>query len=207
MKNFRLMTMALLFLTVNVFGQGSLEAVNLGLPSGTLWANMNVGASKPEGYGCYYAWGETEEKGVYNWSTYIHCDGSIETCHDLGSDIAGTKYDVAHVMWGGNWVMPTKAQQDELKNKCTYEWTMVSGVYGGKFTGPNGNSIFLPAAGGRWSGSFYNRGTVGGYWSSTQYPDGSYAAYYFGFSSGYLVWYHDDNYRYYGRSVRPVVRK
>ncbi len=207
MKNFMLMTMALLFLTVNVFGQGSLEAVNLGLPSGTLWANMNVGASKPEGYGCYYAWGETEEKDVYNWSTYIHCDGSIETCHDLGSDIAGTEYDVAHVMWGGNWVMPTKAQQDELKNKCTYEWTMVNGVYGGKFTGPNGNSIFLPAAGGRWSGSFYNRGTVGGYWSSTQYPDGSYAAYYFGFSSGYLVWYHDDNYRYYGRSVRPVVRK
>ena len=83
------------------------EAIDLGLPSGTKWASCNVGATKPEEYGGYYSWGETEEKETYDWSTYIHCDGSSSTCHDLGSDISGTEYDVAHVKWGGKWCMPT----------------------------------------------------------------------------------------------------
>ena len=82
--------------------------IDLGLPSGTKWACCNVGADTPEAYGGYYAWGETEEKSTYSWSNYIHCNGSRETVHDIGSDIAGTEYDVAHVKWGGSWVMPSR---------------------------------------------------------------------------------------------------
>lgn len=146
-------------------------AVDLGLPSGTLWADRNVGANSPEDYGGYYACGETEEKEVYDWSTYTHCDGSPETCHDIGSNIAGTQYDVAHVKWGGSWKMPTRDQMKELVKKCTSEWTTVNGVNGRKFTGPNGNSIFLPASGLRWAGEIYYVGTWGRYWSSTFYED------------------------------------
>ena len=86
------------------------HAIDLGLPSGTKWACCNVGTTTPEGYGGYYAWGETEEKEIYDWTTYIHCDGSMETCHDLGSDIAGSEYDVAHVQWGSNFA-PDKIYQ------------------------------------------------------------------------------------------------
>ena len=79
------------------------HAIDLGLPSGTKWACCNVGASTPEGYGNYYAWGETEPKSEYNLSTYIHCDGSQSTYHDIGSDIAGTGYDTATANWGAPW--------------------------------------------------------------------------------------------------------
>jgi len=93
--------------------------IDLGLSSGTKWACCNVGANKPEGNGDYYAWGETQTKSKYNWSTYTHCDGSEENCHNIGSDIAGTRYDVAHVKWGGSWVMPSRDQIKELKDNCT----------------------------------------------------------------------------------------
>lgn len=176
--------------------------IDLGLPSGTKWACCNVGASSPEDYGGYYAWGETEEKDKYNWSTYIHCDGSYDTCHDLGSDIAGTGYDVAHVKWGGDWKMPTKEQRNELRNNCTYEWTTMNGVKGGKFTSKiNGGSIFLPAAGNRWDSELYNAGDNGYYWSSTLFESNEDNAYYLYFSSNGVYW---SNYRYFGRSVRPV---
>ena len=177
--------------------------IDLGLPSGTKWACSNVGANKPEEYGGYYAWGETEEKSYYDWSTYIHCDGSSGTFHDLGSDISGTEYDVAHVKWGGKWCMPTTAEQRELLNNCTSEWTTLNGVNGRKFISKiNGNSIFLPAAGYRWLGGLYYAGE-GGYWSSTQSPDDSLADY-LGFDSGHAYWgsLHRDG----GPSVRPVVR-
>ena len=123
------------------------EYVDLGLPSGTLWATCNVGASKPEEFGGRYAWGETETKEKFNWSNYIHCDGTKETCHDIGSNISGTEYDVAFVKWGGPWQMPTSDQLKELKANCRYEWTTLNGVSGGKLTGPNGNSIFIPSTG------------------------------------------------------------
>ena len=84
--------------------------IDLGLPSGTKWACCNVGATKPEDYGGYYAWGETETKYDYSWVTYSHCDRSQSTCYNLGSSICGTKYDVAHVKWGGNCQMPTYDQ-------------------------------------------------------------------------------------------------
>ena len=179
--------------------------IDLGLPSGTKWACCNVGADKPETYGGYYAWGETEEKSDYSWGNYIHCDGSSGTCHRLGNDIAGTQYDVAHVKWGGSWVMPSKEQQDELKNNCTYNWTTENGVKGGKFTSKiNGNSIFLPAAGYRYDSGLYYVGSYGRYWSSTQYPSLVDFAYGLNFNSGSTDWYYTD--RYVGRSVRPVIR-
>ena len=182
-----------------------LEVVDLGLPSGTLWANINIGASSPEEYGNYYAWGETEEKEAYDWSTYIHCDGSSSTCHDLGSDISGTEYDVAHVKWGGNWCMPTLDDIQELLDNCTYEWMTLNGVNGTKFTSNvNGNSIFLPVAGYRWRGDLYDAGEYGHYWSSTQYPNSSSSADNLLLRSGGANW---SNYgRSVGRSVRPVFK-
>ena len=185
--------------------------IDLGLPSGTKWACCNVGADKPEAYGGYYAWGETEEKSTYNWSTYIHCDGSESTCHDLGSNIAGTQYDVAHYRWGGSWVMPSYDQNKELIENCTYEWTTLNGVNGGKFTSKkNGGTIFLPAAGYRWKDGLIYAGSNGYYWSSTQRPSNSYYAYnpYYayslGFYSGKADWYSYS--RYSGHTVRPVSR-
>ena len=178
--------------------------IDLGLPSGTKWACCNVGADAPESYGGYYAWGETTEKDVYDWNTYTYCDGSYNTCHDLGSDIAGTQYDVAHVQWGGSWVMPSKEQQDELRANCTYTWTTKNGINGGQFTGPNGGIIFLPAAGYRWSESLDNAGSSGDYWSSTQYPSDSSYAYNLDFYSGYVYWGLSN--RDYGFTVRPVSK-
>lgn len=134
------------------------HAINLGLPSGTLWACCNVGASMPEEYGGSYAWGETEEKSAYDWSTYIHYDISNYTCNDIGSDISGTDYDVAHVKWGGSWHMPSLEQIKELLNICTCQPTVMNGVNGELLTGFNGNIIFLPCAEGK-----------GYYWSSEQY--------------------------------------
>jgi hypothetical protein len=184
--------------------------IDLGLPSGTKWACCNVdddsSKQSPTNYGSYYAWGETKEHDdlVYNWSTYTHCDGSYSTCHDLGSDIAGTQYDVAHYRWGGSWVMPSKTQQQELLNNCTYEWTTVNGVNGGRFTSKtNGGSIFLPAAGARWD-DLYSAGSGSSYWSSTQDPSNSSRAYYLFFNSGNANW--SGYSRYYGFLVRPVSR-
>ena len=179
------------------------EAIDLDLPSGTKWASCNVGATKPEEYGGYYAWGETEEKDVYNEDTYKYCQNGEYV--NLGSDISGTKYDVAHVKWGGNWCMPTFDDIKELLDNCTYEWTTLNGVNGTKFTSKiNGNSIFLPAAGYRFRGPLDGAGEVGGYWSSTQNPDYSGNAYDLFFFSGNANW--SGSHRYFGRSVRPVVR-
>ena len=141
--------------------------IDLGLPSGTKWACCNVGTVIPEGYGSYFAWGETEVKQRYNWDTYSYCHGTPEKCWSIGTDIAGTQYDVAHIKWGGSWVMPSKEQQKELRDNCTYEWTTVNGVNGGKFTGKNGKSIFLPAAGHRFDSGTEYAGSSGHYWSSS----------------------------------------
>lgn len=188
------------------------HAIDLGLPSGTKWACCNVGASSPEGYGGYYAWGETSEKSVYNEETYLYLtgqdtdgDGWIDKNRDLidiGSDIAGSSYDVAHVRWGGSWIMPSHDRQMELMNNCAREWTTVNGVNGILVTGPSGGQIFLPAAGHRWRGGLRNAGSSGQYWSSTQHPgyiDHAYGLY---FSSWDCYW--DFSYRCSGWSVRAV---
>ena len=190
------------------------DAVNLGLS--VKWASWNVGAESPEDYGSYYAWGETEEKDDYSWSTYKWCDGSYDTqtkyCTDSDYGIVDNKTvldswdDVAHVKWGGGWRMPTLDEIKELCNKCSWAWTSVNGVNGQKVTGPNGNSIFLPAAGCRGGSGGYRRGSYGYYWSGTLNEDYGYYAYYLLFRSGGGYWdYWGD--RNDGYAVRPVTDK
>ena len=188
------------------------EYVDLGLPSGIKWATCNVGATKPEEFGGYYAWGETEEKSNYDWSTYKWCNGSYDsqtkycTDRDYGrvdnKTTLASKDDVAHVKWGGTWRMPTKAELDELRNNCTWTWTILNGVKGYKVTGPNGNRIFLPAAGYRDGAEANSRGCNGYYWSSSLDGNLSSLACYLYFGSGYCDWNYGS--RYYGPSVRPV---
>ena len=179
--------------------------IDLGLPSGTKWACCNVGASKPEDYGSYYAWGETKEKTTYNWSTYIHCEGSQGTCHNLGSGISETKYDVAHVTWGEPWVMPSCGQIKELMDNCTYMWTTFNGITGGKFTSKkNGNYVFLPSAGDRCDGKLIHSGSNGYYWSATQDLSNSSNAYDLIFDYDHVYWFYC--YRYYGHTIRLVSR-
>ena len=181
------------------------KAVDLGLPSGTKWASCNVGAYSPEEYGGHYAWGETDEKEVYEWSTYIHCNGSKETCYDLSSDISGTEYDVAHVKWGGKWRMPTLDEVKELFEHCTNQYSTYKGVKGRKFiSNINGNSIFLPAAGTRWGSGLYNAGNNGDYWSSSQDLSNMNYAYESFFIFNAAVWSPHD--RYEGLSIRPVTK-
>lgn len=178
--------------------------IDLGLPSGTKWACCNVdddhSRQSPTNYGSHYAWGEVKEKDYYDWSTYSHCDGSENTCHNLGSDIAGTQYDVAHVQWGGSWVMPSREQLLELTNNCKYIWITVNGVNGGLFTGPNGATIFLPMAGYRYEDDF-SRAQYGEIWSSTQSSNLNYVGY-LSLDLGDVSWGGD---RCSGCLVRPVV--
>ena len=173
------------------------EYVDLGLPSGLKWATCNIGASSPEDYGDYYAWGETETKDYYsadNCSTY-----NVQT-----NDISGNiKYDAARANWGGSWRMPTKTEMEELIDFCKWEWAQVDGVVGNKVIGVNGNSIFIPAAGCRVESWLADAGGYGCYWSST--PDESYIygahRLYFNDGDQGVSW--DD--RCEGRSVRPVT--
>ena len=183
--------------------------IDLGLPSGTKWSCCNVGADKPEDYGGYFSWGETEEKSNYSWGSYIHCDGTEQACHDIGSDIAGTIYDVAHVKWGNAWQMPTVDQHLELMRTCEKELTYYKGVWGCKYTGSNGNILFLPAAGSRNNYSVddansneVGMGTTANYWASSAYPEKGQYAYYMWFNNSTITW--AGGFRNDGYSVRPV---
>ncbi len=181
--------------------------IDLGLPSGTKWSCCNVGANIPESAGGYYAWGETETKSNYSYPTYSHCDGKIGTCHNLGSCISGTKYDVAHVKWGGNWQMPTKEQCQELLDNCSHKWTSVNGVRGQKFTSKKTNqSVFFPAVREYVGSSISTSASIACfYWSGTNDTSSSGGAFYFYFyDSGVNVW--GDSSRSRGRPVRPVAR-
>ena len=189
------------------------RAVDLGLS--VKWASCNVGATTPEEYGGYYAWGETEEKSDYSWSTYKYCNGGFNSMtkycksRDYGTVDNKTTLepedDVATVKWGGTWRMPTRAEQQELINNCTCTWTTLNGVNGYRVTGPNGNSIFLPAAGYRRDTEVRNQGSSGYYWSSSLGSNRSYYAYYLYFYDLYFDWYNDN--RYLGNTVRPVCPK
>lgn len=187
------------------------HAIDLGLPSGTKWACCNVGATTPEGYGGYYAWGETSEKSMYNQVTYQYCTGEDTygdgwynvnlSYQNIGSDIAGTSYDVAHVRMGGSWQMPSTAQQKELIDNCTMTWTQQNDVNGILVKGKNGGQLFLPAAGIRWYSDLNDAGSDGYYWSSSLSPNSSSDVYYLGFKFGGWPW--SD---YYGRYGGHVVR-
>ena len=142
------------------------EYVDLGLTSKTLWATCNVGATSPEGYGNYYAWGETKPKSTYSWATYQYCNGSSSSVVDLGNSIAGTAYDAATANWGSEWVMPTVAQIVELLNQCKLSFATVNGEKGLNLTGPNGKSIFFPMTGYKDGGSLIKAGEQTYLWSS-----------------------------------------
>lgn len=121
------------------------DVVDLGLS--VYWASCNLGATKPEESGDYYAWGETSPKASYTQSNYSYYNRTATEYIDLGEEISGTEYDAAHVNLGGDWRMPTARECIELVNQCNWEWTQIDGVNGYKVRGPSGNSIFLPAAG------------------------------------------------------------
>lgn len=201
-----------------IFPIGTPQAIDLGLPSGLKWASFNLGASKPEEYGDYYAWGETKPKEVYSWETYKWCMGSYSSltkyCSVLtygynrfndGKTVLEPEDDAAYVNLGGNWRMPTDAEWTELRTKCTWEWTSVSGVSGHEVTGPNGKRIFLPAAGSRVDTSLNFRDSDGDYWSSSLYNYNQNFAWTVWLQSG-RVSRSSGCYRYSGNSVRPVYQ-
>jgi hypothetical protein len=134
--------------------------IDLGLPSGTLWADRNIGADAPEDYGDYFRWGET--------TTFTENSDDYEYC-DLGENIAGTEYDAATAIFGEGFMIPTLEQLNELLRYCTLDRTTINDVHGMKVTGTNGNSIFLPAAGFRYNFSFSlaDDGKGGHYWIAT----------------------------------------
>lgn len=208
------------------------EMVDLGLPSGLKWANMNVGATTEEDFGLYFAWGETvgytnntNDGHSFNWSNYNYCNGTSDsmTKYCTISSNYGTvdnktilepEDDAAHVNWGDNWRMPTDVEWLELCTNCTWTWTTVNDIYGCNVIGPNGNRIFLPAAGYR-TGSVLRDASgwsaYGYYWSSslhTSYSWGAYVSnpdqawrYYFSRSGNGNV---SISNRYMGQSVRAV---
>jgi len=207
------------------------KAVDLGLPSGLKWGSVNLGAEKPEDYGDYYAWGEIEpyyssqdpltwkegKSEGYYWESYKWCNGyrkltkycfTDET--DIwdgegspdGKTVLEPEDDAAHVILGGKWRMPTDAECTELIEKCTWTWTTQNEVNGHLVTGPNGNSIFLPAAGYRWCDFYEIAGSAGLYWSSSLCHGADYARYMDCDDSGDVGIY--DYPRFNGFSIRPV---
>ncbi len=203
-----------------VLDDESYEYVDLGLPSGTLWATCNVGAASPADYGVYFAWGETTPKTNYDWSTYKWCNGSYDTqtkyCTDAeygtvdNRTVLEPSDDAATVNCCCCWRMPTTEEQKELANTdyCTWTWTTKINSAGETINGyevtskSNGNFIFLPAAGYRFGTSLGRAGSYGYYWSSSLYLSGqSYAFGLYFFSDGHY-WY--EYFRCFGLSVRPV---
>jgi hypothetical protein len=186
------------------------EYVDLGLS--VKWATCNVGANAPEEYGDYFAWGETEPKEVYEWSTYKWCNGSdnmlTKYCTNSSDGTVDNKNqldkedDAASVNWGGAWRMPTEAEQDELREQCTWTWTTQNGVNGYQVTGPNGKSIFLPAAGYRVVGDLFFEGSYGYYRSSSLCTDNPSAVW--GVLYDSVRVYKSGSNRTLGLSVRPV---
>lgn len=189
-----------------------LSVVDLGLS--VKWASCNLGASSPEEYGGYYAWGETGTKSAYNWETYKFCgrykNEQNMTKYVFPGPMTETQYgdnvdrksvlemedDAARANLGGSWRMPTHAEWAELNEKCTWTWTTLNGVSGYKVTGPNGGSIFLP----KTDSSEYTNHC---YWSSSVVEDTCYFAYAAGFdSTSHSQTNHA--YRYTGLTIRPV---
>ena len=203
------------------------QAVDLGLS--VKWANMNVGATTPEGYGDYFAWGETSTKETYDRSTYLDTNvgGSTFTKYNNkdGKTTLDPEDDAPHVNWGGSWRMPTMAEWRELIDNCTWTWTTQNGIKGCKVTsnkaGYTDKFIFLPAAGHSYKGFIRSVGSLGLYWSSSlgfYWSSSLYDSFYalllnFDSASRYPYDYDDDYYddeedyneRSCGQSVRPVL--
>ena len=184
--------------------------VDLGLPSGLLWARTNVGAASSSDDGDYFAWGETESKSYYDWSTYKWGSSSSNLSKYNYSDNKTTLEaadDAATVNWGAPCRMPDSSEFEELYSKCDWSWkSSYNGTSGYLVTGPNGNTIFFPASGYRDFVGLYNHGSFGYYWSrSLNSSDTDYARYLY-FGSGFISPTRYRN-RFYGFSVRPVAEK
>ena len=195
------------------------EYVDLGLPSGTLWATCNIGATTPEGYGDYFAWGETKAKSDYNWEKYKYAKGYYNEYPLLTKYCTDDYYgengfvdnltllqpsdDAATANWGRDWRMPTLEEWKELRDNTTRIWTSQNGVYGKLFTGPNGNTLFLPAAKRQEEGLDFNY-SFGCYWSSTLDEGSPGCAIIFTFQERESVYEISSYYRCYGLSVRAV---
>lgn len=201
----------------NTEGNGTIaghEYVDLGLPSGTLWATCNVGADSPVGYGNYYTWGETAAKSTYDWSNYKWCNGNYYnlTKYNTKSSygivdnkmVLDPEDDAARVNWGGDWRMPTSAEFKELYENTTSTWTTDNGVNGRRFTSMTNSSkyIFLPAAGYYNSDGLDGTGSNGNYWSSSLFVLNPSSADFLYFDSGDRGLNHTG--RSFGYSVRPV---
>lgn len=195
------------------------EYADLGLPSGTLWAVCNLGASSPSETGDFFAWGETEIKDYYVWETYKFFDkfiddiywGSYVTCHNIGTDICGTEYDAARVHWGDAWRMPNYDEIKELRRTCWWKLVTESGVLGYRLYGPNENSIFLPFTG-YFLGNEVIHTHLGEYWCGTESiksgapEDANYTAFTFDFDTG-GVNVAAGNSKMCGAVIRPVVKR
>lgn len=186
---------------------GGHDYVDLGLS--VKWATCNIGANDLEAYGDYYAWGESKSKDSYTWSNYLVEENKCGTSADplnsyvsLTKSIASTKYDAAYSLWGSKWRMPTKAEVEELLDKCTFYWSTDYMVNGCVVVGPNGNKLFLPASGGIDNKANETKGKRGYYWIASSYDKKT--AYYLRIGDGI-----NDilNYtRFTGRSIRAVVK-
>lgn len=172
------------------------EAIDLGLS--VKWSSLNIGASSPTEYGGLYGWGDI--------TGINHSENNDEyPSANPPSSICGTEYDIATKEWGNNWRMPSQAEMEELAEKCTWVWTTVNGVNGMTVTGPNGNSIFLPAAASRTGETVSNQvGQRGCYWSGTLWTDNKFASYLYFYDNADRVQPARSNRRYIGMSVRPV---
>lgn len=218
MKKELLSALCIATLGLSSYAETSKEYVDLGLPSGTLWRTCNIGATNPEESGFYFAWGETSPKKNCSWSTYkwvnLNSEGVIDSfirynfneAYGVVDSLSNllSEDDAAIVNLGKDWRIPTKEELEELIKNCKYSWTEINGVNGAKFEAPNGNSIFLPAAGTQES-FVYNEGNVGYYWTSSF--DGDTAAYnlYFYFHSAEATI--GKTVRFIGSPIRPVRSK
>lgn len=183
------------------------EKVDLGLPSGLLWATINIGASSPSDAGEYFAWGEKAMKDNYGWETYQLCKGSYASIFKYtqadGKTILEPQEDVATSRLGKGWRMPTKDEMEELVNECKWTWERLNGQLGWKVTGKNGKSIFLPAAGAYSSYRIAGVNELGRYWTSTR-DNSNYSAFNLRFKDGRESIVVVDDTRFYGRPIRAV---
>ncbi len=224
-----LLSLAVAMVVIAIAGAGTqacaqtapadVQAVDLGLPSGIKWASCNVGATTPEGYGDYFAWGETAQKDDYSWTTYKYANGAdnklTKYCNDTnyGNDsfvdnktVLEPADDAATANWGKEWRMPTDAEWKELQENCTWALTTQNGISGLLVASKtNSNAIFLPAAGSRDDKNLDFAGSRGYYWSSSLYDADPYDAWLVNFDSKGVDG--DYDFRYYGQSVRPVQEK
>ena len=190
------------------------EYVDLGLPSDLKWAKCNIGATSESDYGDYFMWGSTTPNTASEctWANAPFNNGSSKYDGTYFNSVKDTvcpngilakEYDAASHIMGSDWRMPTKAEIQELIDNTTNEWTQVNGVNGRKFTGSNGNSIFIPAAGYCYDGSVYSVGSYGYVWSSSLYTSGPSNAWYLYFNSGDCNMYYGNH--YIGWTVRGVM--